>query len=158
MRKMDRKGFTLIELLAVIVVLALIMILAVPAILNSMNNAKMKTFQMYGTRLLEKALEEYESQKMLNTVTKATFGENLCYPITALGFENHGNYEGFVEVHGSSLLGETTYTLHLTDDTFAYNGTSATDVRGDTSKISSTAADINKVHEDFANCSIKAEG
>lgn len=155
---MNRKGFTLIELLAVIVVLALIMVLAVPAILNSMNNAKKKTFQMYGTRLLEKAFEEYESEKMLNSVTSARYNENICYTITALGFENHGSYEGFVEVHGSSLLGETTYTLHLTDDTFAYNGVAAVDVRGNTSKISITATDINTVHDNFKKCSIKAEG
>lgn len=45
-----KKGFTLVELLAVIVVLALIMVFAVPSILTTMNSAKKKSFQMYGEK------------------------------------------------------------------------------------------------------------
>lgn len=35
----DKKGFTLIELIAVIVILALLLVIAVPSILNARNNA-----------------------------------------------------------------------------------------------------------------------
>ena len=38
MKKMNKKGFTLIELLAFIVILAITMVIAVPQILNVINN------------------------------------------------------------------------------------------------------------------------
>lgn len=40
MRKLNRKGFTLIELLAVIVILAIIMVVTIPAILTRIGNSK----------------------------------------------------------------------------------------------------------------------
>ncbi len=162
--KRDKKGFTLIELLAVIVVLALVMILAVPAILNSMNNSKKKVFQMYGTRLLEKSLEEYEAEKMLNEITAKRYStvgedgtvtrtEDYCYTIDDLGLENHGSYEGIVVVHGSSILGQTAYTLYLTDETYAYNGTSSSKVQTDTKAISAEGADIQAASAAAKRCS-----
>ena len=40
MKKLNRKGFTLIELLAVIVILALIIAIAIPNVLNAMDNSR----------------------------------------------------------------------------------------------------------------------
>ena len=40
MRKLNRKGFTLIELLAVIVILAIVMVVTIPSVLNAMDNAR----------------------------------------------------------------------------------------------------------------------
>ena len=38
--KLNKKGFTLIELLAVIVILSIVLVVTIPSVLNSMNNAK----------------------------------------------------------------------------------------------------------------------
>lgn len=159
MNKMNKRGFTLIELLAVIVVLALIMVLAVPSILSSMNNAKKKTFQMYGQRLLDSALAEHESQKMLNTLTSKRYNGHYCYTIKDLGYQSQGSYIGFVEVESSSLVGNgglnaTQYTLHLTDSTFAYNAVSSSNVSNDTSTISSASSAIEAVKTNFDLCKI----
>lgn len=43
MKKLDRKGFTLIELLAVIVILAIIIALVFPQIMNVIDNSKIST-------------------------------------------------------------------------------------------------------------------
>ena len=45
MKKLNKKGFTLIELLAVIVVLAIVMVVAIPSILNSVDDAKKTSLQ-----------------------------------------------------------------------------------------------------------------
>ena len=42
-----KKGFTLVELLAVIVILGIIMIIAVPNVLSTLTAAKQKTFNEY---------------------------------------------------------------------------------------------------------------
>ena len=40
-----KKGFTLIELLAVVIVLSLIMVIAVPYVMKTLNDSKKKTFE-----------------------------------------------------------------------------------------------------------------
>ena len=44
MKKLNRKGFTLVELLAVIIILAIVVGITIPAVLTTTNNAKKKAF------------------------------------------------------------------------------------------------------------------
>ncbi|MBP3460860.1 MAG: type II secretion system protein [Bacilli bacterium] len=82
---MKKKGFTLIELLAVIVILAIISLIAVPVILNIIRDAKKSSAKdsAYG---YIKAVENYQAMEMLkgniglkegkyNTVSETTIGE-----------------------------------------------------------------------------------
>ena len=45
MKKLNRKGFTLVELLAVIIILAIVVGITIPAVLTTTNKAKEKAFQ-----------------------------------------------------------------------------------------------------------------
>lgn len=45
MKKMNKKGFTLVELLTVIAILAIILLIAAPTILNVLEKAKKNTFK-----------------------------------------------------------------------------------------------------------------
>ncbi len=46
MRKLNQKGFTLIEVLAVIVIIALLGMIAVPGVLNTINNSKKSSYNI----------------------------------------------------------------------------------------------------------------
>lgn len=82
-----KKGFTLIELLAVIVILAVVLLISTPIVLNIIENAKKNIFES-SIKNIEKAAKIYYHEKKLNDVfTKTIFicdgekctseGENL---------------------------------------------------------------------------------
>ena len=45
MKKLNRKGFTLIELLAVIVILAIVLVVTIPSVINAMDQARVSQLQ-----------------------------------------------------------------------------------------------------------------
>lgn len=107
----NKKGFTLVELLAVIVVLAIIMIIAVPSVLNSMTDARRNSFAVYGEKLINSAQAQAQSAAMVNKPIKH------CYKIDELIDGAHGAYEGYVQrvVEGE----KESYYLTLRDNNYA---------------------------------------
>jgi type IV pilus assembly protein PilA len=89
--KLNNNGFTLVELLAVIVVLAIIMIIAIPTILDSLDNAKRKSFETYTNRILSLADQETLKREMDGN----SFGEQcFVYNITKdFELNNTGDYK-----------------------------------------------------------------
>lgn len=152
--KANKKGFTLIELLAVIVVLAIIMVLAVPNIIDSMNKAKKKSFQMFGEKMFNSAVTEYESRKMLNETISSHVYEyetdkyEYCYVFDDIGITSPGNYKGFVRINHKTTATEgksdTTYQIYLTDDAYLYNGTFSGDVQNKIDSILNIDCDKEK--------------
>lgn len=63
---MNKKGFTLIELLSVIIVLALILIIAVPRILNVVEETEKETFRITGENLVRQARDRTSIDSMGN--------------------------------------------------------------------------------------------
>ncbi|MCH5166437.1 MAG: InlB B-repeat-containing protein [Erysipelotrichales bacterium] len=95
---MQRKknGFTLIELLAVIVVLALIMIIVIPNVLDTTNKAKKESFYLYAQSIQSKALAQYTQDMDDETINESC----LVYDIGKdLGLKNTGDYEGWIKVN-----------------------------------------------------------
>lgn len=91
-----KKGFTLIELLAVIIILALLMIVAVPNVLNTLNNAKASTFVTQAQSLWSSAETQYVKDQMMgakkssydsssNKLDLSTIGENVKYCVQLNG-------------------------------------------------------------------------
>lgn len=107
----NKKGFTLVELLAVIVVLAIIMIIAVPSVLNSMTDARRNSFAVYGEKLINSAQAQAQSTSMVNGSIKK------CYEIDDLIDGAHGAYQGYVQ---RLVCGEKEYYyLTLRDNNYA---------------------------------------
>ena len=61
---MNKKGFTLIELLAVIVVLSIILVIAVPRVLNVIEEADKEAFRITGEQLVKSAIDRLEMNSM----------------------------------------------------------------------------------------------
>jgi type IV pilus assembly protein PilA len=59
-----KNAFTLVELLAVIAVLGLILIIAVPKITNTMENSKKKTLVLTAKSIARSAEEQYIENEM----------------------------------------------------------------------------------------------
>ncbi len=85
------KGFTLIELLAVIVILAIILLVAMPIVLNVISEAKKGAFES-SARGLMKTVENKYMKNALNGTPDAT----------TYKFENHVLTEGTIEFSGKA--------------------------------------------------------
>lgn len=116
--KKNKKGFTLVELLAVIVVLAIIMIIAVPNVLDAMENARKSAFVTYGQRIIETAQTKYSTKLLFNGATSSLDG---CYSIGNIMGSSTGNYSGYIEISTSEST-KTTFTLYLSDSNYSFNG------------------------------------
>lgn len=67
-----KKGFTLIELLAVVIVLSLIMVIAVPYIMKTLNDSRKKTFDTQAKSIWQSAEKQYLADSMRGI-------EKYCY-------------------------------------------------------------------------------
>ena len=84
MKKLNRKGFTLIELLAVIVILAVVMVVTIPSVLNSMANAK-RSQALNALTTIEKYVNDQIDKCNVHDTTitgtvESIFETNTCTP------------------------------------------------------------------------------
>ena len=59
MKKLNKKGFTLIELLAVVVILAILVTVSVPAVVKYLGTARRETYATNALRAIEAAKNDY---------------------------------------------------------------------------------------------------
>ena len=125
--KKNKNGFTLVELLVVIVVLALIMIITIPAVLDVMDDTRRNAFVLYA----QKVIKDTQTQYVYDSNIGNAGGAGLyVYDITSdLGYTSTGNYRGYVVVDATKSSG-TKYVLNLYDNNYAIANWNVND-RGD---------------------------
>ncbi len=105
---MNKKGFTLIELLAVIVVLAIILLIAMPIVLNVINDARQGAFNSTGYGLVKAAENEHMRTALEGgTIMETTY--NFAGDVSALDFSGEAPTHGtiFVAVDGTIEMAVT---------------------------------------------------
>ena len=75
---MNRKGFTLIELLAVIILIALIAVLIVPNVLDTMTKSKEASYQMLVKNIVTSAKTYYEECEYGDLSNSTKYGDYAC--------------------------------------------------------------------------------
>lgn len=97
-----KNGFTLVELLAVIVVLALIMVIAIPSVLDTMASSRRSTFQEYITKVVTNTETLYTSDSSENG-NIAGAGVYVYNIQNDLGYTTTGGYKGYVVVNAEDV-------------------------------------------------------
>jgi type IV pilus assembly protein PilA len=116
-----QKGFTLVELLAVIVILTILVLLAVPNVLKMMNNAKTNAFELEAENISKSAKLAYSNDLLNGDITRKV-ANGYCYSITYL------KEAGYIEKtfndnsKGSVLIGNSTSLVWYTDGFHSVTG------------------------------------
>ena len=80
----DRKGFTLIELLAVVVILSIIMVIAIPKVLDVIEQTDMAAYKSSVELMVRTAKLQYRQHEVYNDAEKIP-DEGLIYEYTSQG-------------------------------------------------------------------------
>lgn len=124
MKKINKKGFTLIELLAVIVILAILIAVAVPAITRYLASARANTFKDNALSVIDTVRKD----KIINGTGAKTY---TLSEINGL-LEKKLNKSPYGEDYGTSSCvkvttdvstGTDTYLICLTDGKYGIKGT-----------------------------------
>ena len=100
---MKKNGFTLIELLATILILALIMIIAVPNVMSTIDKNKQDTYVEDAKKMI--TLAEYKIRSD-TSVPLPTFGNCIIIPLNSLDLSefNEGPEGGSYDLENSYVL------------------------------------------------------
>jgi prepilin-type N-terminal cleavage/methylation domain-containing protein len=159
--KSNIKGFTLIELLAVIVILAVLILVATPAVTQLMTKARVNTFLTESEEILGYIDTAYADKSLASTTTFATDGKiatptktsiysynnstYLCMTVQDLTKENYmkkdvTSYTGIVQIlvkaDGSSIS-----KISISNGTYTVVGTSQS-IQGTTPTVGNSATPI----------------
>lgn len=129
-KKIDKKGFTLIELLAVIVILAVLILFAMPAVMNLMEKARKNAFKDEVMKILDDVETAYADKSMNGETKYYVEGgkrvQYLCMTLQDLYSEGYNKknfdkagYKGIVEVI-ITPTGAPVYGINITTGTYSF--------------------------------------
>lgn len=122
MKKINKKGFTLVELLAVIVILGVLLLIAVPSVNNIITNSRKKAF-------LSQVKLAVENVQTTASIEKESISETCYIKISDIKLERGtwDNHSGYIQVI-KDTEGNITFAPYVSDNSkkFSVNGTADT--------------------------------
>jgi len=133
------KAFTLIELLAVIAILGIILLIAIPAVTNTISNAAKNVF-------ISSAKEVVEQAKMYimdNDISLPSGNYYVSIPISSLDFDNKSSYNttGGVIVINNGTVDDPDYEyfVYLSNSDYVINGAIKSSIKAYTVSVGTSA-------------------
>ncbi len=118
----NKRGFTLIELLAVIVILSILILLAMPSVVGLMNKAKYNAFKLETESILKIAEVAYAEDPTDATMINSENPNNtyICYSLKYFTDNGYTN-KTFTDDSGAILINKVDdvthyYIVYKTDD------------------------------------------
>ncbi len=137
MKKLNKKGFTLIELLAVIVILAILVAVAVPAVTRYLGTARKTTYVLNASGAIEAVREELQTKGYTADVYYALDDINVLLD-KKLVKSSYGlpyTKDSYVAVRFDEE-GIATYSICLTDGSNGYGSNDTAVLEADISEDS----------------------
>lgn len=114
MKKLNRKGFTLIELLAVIVIMAIILIVTVPNIINSISDARVSSIHNLAVSVANTYDNAYAQDLLATNKTLGNIPESMRTTWQCIGDLKSSTAYNTREL--AEILGLTSVDVVLTGD------------------------------------------
>ncbi len=137
-KKLNNKGFTLIELLAVIVILGILMLVAIPQVTKYIEQSRRDTFADTARAYVNSARYMYLNDEIEDSSGTCTVGQTVKIPISEINVENSnsttvsgggkkisspfgGELVGYVEITATAKTDKDeedydyTYTVYMKD-------------------------------------------
>lgn len=161
-RKMNEKGFTLIELLAVIVILAVLILFAMPAVMSLMERARKNSFKTETIAIINDAETAFEDKKINGGIKYYTEGgkrvQYLCMTLQDLYNEGYvkknfdkAGYKGIVEVI-LSPTGTPVIGINITNGTYSFIAATSDKLQDDGAVIGSESSISSYAGKNLEKC------
>ena len=120
---MNKKGFTLIELLAVILILGIIALIAIPTVNNILDESRNGAFKASGDSILKATQSKCQTKQIKN------MSPNLVYTFSDKGISDEIDIKGTLPNGGYIILNNDCeiMSFRLTDGRYVYESENSTD-------------------------------
>ena len=144
MKKMNTKGFTLIELLAVIVIMGILMLVAIPAVQRYITQSRKNTYVNTVKEYYNAARTAYAADKIncdSATTCYVTFAQIKDNFLDSGGDSPYGTFNSDSRIiFNIASNGKVTYTIAARDAKNYYINGSPSAINGDSVKVDSSSA------------------
>lgn len=111
MKKENNKGFTLVELLAVIIILAIVVGITVPAVLTTINNTRKKSFNVAVRTIQDYIQRQYD----MTNLTEEFRGNNYDEKIATANCNNNECQDKIDDNEDTNVLTATGYAKNISE-------------------------------------------
>lgn len=128
MKNLNKKGFTLIELLATVIILAIVLLIAVPAVINTIESTRKNAFKSSTLSIFKAAADKaaLATIEADSDVALPDNGEYVFWPVSTLSVDNVSKFTGGIVVANKD--GNLMFYANVKEGAYVFDMVSKADV------------------------------